>query len=181
VKLYQVAIIVKRELLQSDPGKVSSSSVQKKSPGADPLRDFAPKDDSDYVAYLAGRALVKSRRHQTLVREYGQYAGSLRFSVATNVHPRDLTLLRGHDEWLVEAKVVYRGNATNAVRDAIGQLLQYRFFLYPLGSPVRLVGLFTEPVGKAYLDLLASIGIAAVWKASGGWQADASAQTDGLV
>ena len=31
VKLYQDAIVVKRDLLQSDPGKVSSSSIQKKS------------------------------------------------------------------------------------------------------------------------------------------------------
>lgn len=105
VKLYQDAIVVKRDLLQSDPGKVSSSSVQKKSTDADPLRDFAPKDDSEYVAHLTGRALVKSRRHETLVREYGLYAHSLGFSAATNVHPRDLTLRRGEDEWLIEAKV----------------------------------------------------------------------------
>jgi MrcB-like, N-terminal domain len=181
VKLYQDAIVVKRDLLQSDPGKVSSSSVQKKSTDADPLRDFAPKDDSEYVAHLTGRALVKSRRHETLVREYGLYAHSLGFSAATNVHPRDLTLRRGENEWLIEAKVVYRGNATNAVRDAIGQLLQYRFFLYPLGSPVRLVALFTEPVGDAYLDLLESVGIGAVWKGPDGWQASASTETGGLV
>jgi MrcB-like, N-terminal domain len=181
VRLYQHAIVVKRDLLQSDPGKVSSPSVQKKSTGADLLRDFAPKDDSEYVAHLAGRTLVKSRRHETLVREYGLQARSLGFSAATNVHPRDLTLRRGEDEWLVEAKVVYRGNATTAVRDAIGQLLQYRHFLYPIESRVRLVALFTEPVGKAYVGLLASAGIEAVWKGPGGWQGDAAAQGDGLV
>ena len=90
VKLYQDAIVVKRDLLQSDPGKVSSSSVQKKSTDADPLRDFAPKDDSEYVAHLTGRALVKSRRHETLVREYGTVcplAGVLRCHQRSSPRP----------------------------------------------------------------------------------------------
>ena len=97
MKLYHDAIVVKRDLLQSGPGKVSSSSVQKKSTGADLLRDFTPTDDSEYLAHLTGRAPVKGRRHQTLVGEYGLSAQSLGFSAATNVHPRDLTLRRGED------------------------------------------------------------------------------------
>jgi hypothetical protein len=39
----------------------------------DPLRDFSPKDSSEYLAHLAGRTLVKSRAHETLVREYGNW------------------------------------------------------------------------------------------------------------
>jgi len=89
--------------------------------------------------------------------------------------------VKGNDEWLVEAKVVYNGNATNAARDSIGQLLQYRHFLYPSGSPVRSVALFTEPIGDAYVGLLDSVGIMSIWKAKGGWQGSAAAQADGLV
>ena len=143
----------------------------------DPLRDFAPKDDSDYVAQLSGKRLVKTRRHETLVREYGDHVKALGFAPATNVHPRDLTLHRDGQEWLVEAKVVYRGNATNAVRDALGQLLQYRHFLYDTGSPVRLVGLFTEEIGTAYVELEAWIRTV---KGSAGWTGSASAEADGL-
>ena len=181
VDLYQDAIVAKRELLQGDPGSVSSSSAPKTTGGSDPLRQFAPKSDSDYVSHLTGKALVKSRRHETLVKEYGEHASSLGFSPATNVHPRDLTLVRNADEWLVEAKVVYRGNATNAVRDAIGQLLQYRHFLYASDSPVLLVALFTEPVGDAYVEFLSSVGIRSVWKAQGGWHGSATAKSEGLV
>nr|WP_275693384.1 DUF3578 domain-containing protein [Nocardioides sp. TF02-7] len=152
VDLYQDAIVAKRDLLQQDPGSVSSSSAPKTTGGSDPLRQFAPKSDSDYITHLTGKALVRSRRHETLVKEYGEHVASLGFSPATNVHPRDLTLVKEDHEWLVEAKVVYRGNATNAVRDAIGQLLQYRHFLYASDSAVRLVALFTEPVGDAYVD-----------------------------
>jgi len=175
VDLYQDAIVAKRELLQRDPGSVSSSSAAKTTGGSDPLRQFAPKSDSDYVSHLIGKALVKSRRHETLVKEYGEHASSLGLSPATNVHPRDLTLVSGGEEWLVEAKVVYRGNTTNAVRDAIGQLLQYRHFLYPSDSSVRLVALFTEPVGDAYVKFLTSVGITSVWMATGGWHGSATA------
>lgn len=181
VDLYQDAIVAKRDLLQSEPGSLSSSSARKTTKGIDPLRNFAPKSDGEYVTHLAGKTLVKSRRHETLVKEYGEHAAALGFSPATNVHPRDLTLLKGDDEWLVEAKVVYSGNATNAARDAMGQLLQYRHFLYDSESPVRLVALFTEPIGDAYVDLLESVGIMAVWKSTGGWHAGANPEAHGLV
>jgi hypothetical protein len=35
-------------------------------------------------------------------------------------HPKDPVLRRDGREWLVEAKVLYQGNATNAVRAALG-------------------------------------------------------------
>lgn len=181
VKLYQDAIVVKRALLQSEPGTVSSSSVERTSAGSDPLRHFAPKDDHEYVVHLVGQSLVKSRRHETLVRDYGSLAVGHGFSAATNVHPRDLTLVKAAAEWLIEAKVVYSGNATNAVRETIGQLLQYRHFLYPADSNVRMVALFTEPVGDAYVALLNSIGIQAVWKSPNGWGGCDLAAADGLV
>jgi len=184
VDLYQQAVGVKRHLLLSAPGTISSPSVQQPAgggPATDPLREFAPKSDSDYVAHLSGKRLVKSRRHETLVKQFGDHATALGLAPATNVHPRDMTLApTGQDEWLVEAKVVYNGNVTQAVRETIGQLLQYRHFLYPTGSSVRLLGLFTEPIGDAYVALLESLGIAAVWKDEGGWSGSPSAMSAGL-
>ncbi|WP_411285728.1 MrcB family domain-containing protein, partial [Lapillicoccus sp.] len=123
IDLYGAAIAIKRSILMAAPGVVSSSSSQQTTAAKDLLRDFAPKDDADYVSHLSGNAIVKTRRHETLVREYGELAKGLDLCPATNVHPRDLTLVDEGVEWLVEAKVVYAGNATNAVRDAIGQLL----------------------------------------------------------
>lgn len=186
--LYQEAVSVKQHLLLTSPGTISSPSKTKTSkagataPTADPLRKFAPKSDADYVAHLTGTQLVKSRRHETLVRQFGEYAATRGLSPATNVHPRDMTLSpSGQQEWLVEAKIVYNGNVTSAVRETIGQLLQYRHFLYPPGSTVRLLALFSEPIGDAYLELLEALTIAPVWKHASGWAGGASARAGGLI
>lgn len=74
-------------------------------------------------------------------------------------------------EWLIEAKVVYDGNAADAARAAIGQLMDYRHFLYTLpGLPApALLALFSEPIGDQYAGLLASLSIAPVWRAGDNW------------
>ena len=40
---------------------------------------------------------------------------------------------------------------------------------------------FTEPIGDAYVALLESLGIAAVWKDEGGWAGSSSAASNGLL
>ncbi|MEK2492374.1 DUF3578 domain-containing protein [Kitasatospora purpeofusca] len=148
---------------------------------ADPLRDFCPKDDADYVAHLVGRRIRKKRRHETLIAEFGPALAEAGFRVTTDVHPRDLMLHRDGSSWLVEAKVVYNGNATVAVREAVGQLLSYRHFLHPDPPAPRLVALFTETVGEGYEGFLEELGIAVVWKGPEGWEGSAAAVEDGLV
>jgi hypothetical protein len=61
--------------------------------------------------------------------DFGTWCAGLGFEVDTRVHPRDLVLRRSGEEWLVEAKVLYMGNATGAVRAAVAQVLMHRFFL----------------------------------------------------
>ncbi len=103
--LYEDAIAVKRELLLTNPGSVASPTTGD-GLNEDPLRNFKPKDDSEYVSYIVGRKLGKSRRHETLVRQYGEWVHHQGLVPSTE-HPRDLVLRRGDDEWLIEAKVVY--------------------------------------------------------------------------
>ena len=74
---------------------------------------------------------------------------------------------------------LYHGDATSAVRAVVGQLFQYRHFLYPQRSP-RLLALFSEPVGDAYVEFLEGLGIASIWRSSGGWSASKAAVDDGL-
>ncbi len=147
---------------------------------ADPLANFKPKSNTDYLAHLEGRALVKHRTHEALIGDFGLWVSARGFVPRTTVHPRDLVLRRGSKEWLVEAKVVYRGNATHAVREAIGQLLTYSYFLYDAGKP-GLVALFNEPVGDAYVGFLDSIGVLAVWRGDSDWHGSAEARSDGLI
>src|SRR4029453_14984153 len=105
-----------------------------------------PKSSESYVAHLAGRVLTKSRRHEQLIGEYGTWAAARGFRPSTKGDPKELVLRRDDLEWLVEAKVLYQANATDAVRAALGQLYAYRHFLYEEVEP-QLVALFSEPIG----------------------------------
>jgi len=77
---------------------------------------------------VEGRELIKRRSHEALIADFGAWCASLGFAIDTTVHPRDLVLRRPGEEWLVEAKVLYMGDATGAVRAALAQVLMYRFF-----------------------------------------------------
>jgi hypothetical protein len=89
-------------------------------------------------------------------------------------------LRRNGLEWLVEAKVLYQGNSTDAVRAALGQLYAYRHFLYQQMEP-RLVALFSEPIGDGYVAFLEACGIASVWKGAHGWAGSTTATAYGVA
>lgn len=148
----------------------------------DPLKNFTPKDSSDYLAHLAGRVLVKSRAHEKLVKDYGEWAKSQGFKPFT-LHPRDLVLEHPQGECLVEAKMLYDGNATKAVRAAVGQLFAYRHFFYVVhGQPLpSLLALFSEPIGGAYVEFLESLSIASVWRSAASWAGSPSAVATDLA
>ncbi|GAA5074057.1 hypothetical protein GCM10023319_08030 [Nocardia iowensis] len=142
---------------------------------------FKPKSDTAYVAAIKAQVQTKNRHHERLVHEYGLAARALGFTPATNVHPRDLTLTRDRRHWLVEVKMIYRGNAVEAVRAVVGQLLQYRHFLYPPTGDVGLVAVFNEPIGDACVGFLEAQGISSVWRHLDTWHGSLSATRDGLV
>ncbi len=143
------------------------------------LNHFKPKDDSDYVANVKGRKLYKRRQHETLLAAYVEWITDQGFG-ASSPHPVDLLLKSKGDLWLVEAKVLYRGNATIAVRGVIGQVFTYSHFLYPTNDP-HLVGLFSEEIGDAYVGLLEKLGIMSVWRKGKGWEGSDSATASGLA
>ncbi len=161
----------------SDEGRREYGALRHESGLDDPLMNFRPKDSSDYVTRVEGRELVKRRSHEALIADFGAWCASLGFASDTTVHPRDLVLRRPGEEWLVEAKVLYMGDATCAVRAALAQLLMYRFFLYQRRQP-RLLALFSEPIGDAYVAFLDSHDVASVWRADDGcWWTSSTAVT----
>lgn len=145
----------------------------------DLLANFRPKNSEEYRQRVVGRTLIKERAHEQLISDFGHHVASNGHTPRTNVHPRDLVVVAGHIEWLVEAKVLYNGNASQAVRAAIGQLYEYAFMLYDDPESARLLALFSEPIGLRYVELLESINIAAIWRFGGRWTASVSAT--GLV
>jgi hypothetical protein len=170
--LQDLAITAKREILVTAPGEVTSPSSVLASELDDPFRDFKPKDDSDYVSHLAGRTLVKSRRHERLVADYGRWAHARGWRPSTREYPIDLMLYGDGGPWMIEAKIVYHGNATQAVRATLGQLYEYRHFLQPDAS---MLALFSEPI-DAFAAYLETYGIASVWPGHGAWHGSPTAR-----
>lgn len=177
VKLYQDGLAVREGLRRLAGNPIATPPPPVSKPRVD--LQFRPKDDNDYKQAIGARMIVKSRKHETLVRAYGEYLGRSGFEVGTNVHPRDMVVERRSAHWLVEAKVVYRGDGVAATRDALSQLFMYRDFLYPAEAPVRLVAVFNEPVGDLCTAFLSRHEILPVWHAAGCWfgSSAASAQT----
>lgn len=135
---------------------------------------FRPKSSDDYFVSLPATLQRRSRLHEALLAEFGKLAQAAGGIVATNVHPRDLTIDRDGQHWLIEAKTV-GPNAEHAVRDAIGQLFTYRYFCYPGGPPPKLLGLFSGPIGDAFGSLLSSLGIEHLCREAGAWTGSADA------
>lgn len=153
----------------------------------DPLADFQPKDSGEYTAQISARQQVKQRSHEDLVKDFGLYVAGRGYSPITRLqHPKDLVLRQQHvseglgDEWLVEAKIVRHGNPTVAVREALGQLYEYRHFLYQKQPKPFLVGLFSEEIG-VYAPYLEEQGIASVWRSDDGWGGSPSARDWGMT
>jgi hypothetical protein len=168
---YAVATETKKSLLLSDPGSIGSPSPAPDISRQNPLEGFRPKNATDYVSILVGRHLIKTRRHEKLVKEFGEYAITQGF-VASTPHPQDLVLKKGTETILIEAKVVYKSNPTDAVRAAVGQLFAYSHFLYGVDKP-KLIALFSEPVGIGYVEFLKTLGIDSIWWEDGVWAGQA--------
>ena len=177
--LYQAAIEAKQRLLLTEPGVIETSSATKTNQVPNPLVGFKPKSSEEYRAKLVGRILVKSRNHELLVKNFGEACLEKGFNVVTP-HPVDLVLRIMSKMILVEAKVVYKGNATSAVRGAIGQLFDYRYHLYPSPESPHLLALFSESIGEDFVEFLASLSIGTIWWTHSGWQSSVLAQDWGL-
>lgn len=178
VRLYQAALTTPEYLWVSVPDLMwpQNTPLGRVSLPA----EFRPKSDGEYEQTVRAAVLRKARKHETLVREYGEYAQDQGFVAATNVHPRDMTLERGGTHWLVEAKIVTHGSGTAAVREALGQLLYYRWFYYENPRRVHMLGLFNEHISADAVAFLEGHGISAVWRHEGRWIGAPSAKAAGL-
>jgi hypothetical protein len=176
VRLYQEALSVRETIRQTTPDKIVTTIKQPVSPPKARPAEFKPKSDGDYVANVVAHAQIKSRKHETVVRDYGHFLQQHGLQPNTQVHPRDMVVVTSEIEWLIEVKMVRRGNAVAAVREALGQLLFYRHFLYPEGHDhVRMLAVFNEDIGQACVDFLEIQGIASVWRTGANWGGSPSA------
>lgn len=181
--IYDAAVAARAGLTAADPGRFVTPAYVAPSPEADPGAGvFLPKDASDYRAQISAQTQVRSRRHEAVVASFGTHARAKGWAPRTDVHPRDLTLTRAQNEHvLCEVKVV-KGNAQGAVREALGQLFTYRYFLYEATSQPLLMAVFSDPIGDAFVQLLDDLNIACVWsEGENQWRGSLKSAQLGLV
>ncbi|MEV4872601.1 MrcB family domain-containing protein [Streptomyces syringium] len=181
--LQQAAAVEPQLKVEEGPKGIQVEYVPAPHGQATGLDLFRPKNASDYLAHIPERTITKKRTHESLVKAFGPYVLERGFvPITEKVHPRDLVLRQNDAEWLVEAKTIKRGNPTVAVREAVGQLLEYSYFWYQLQGQAKphLLALFTEDI-HVYAEYLEQHGIAAVWRTLDGWAGSASAVSWGLV
>ncbi|MET9244950.1 DUF3578 domain-containing protein [Nonomuraea sp. NPDC003709] len=184
--LYSTCIDIKDEIRAIDPSALkttSGSSTVKKVKLRTPKGSiFRPKNSSEYTAYVKAHEQTRQRRHEALIEAFGTWVRGRGLVPNNNVHPRDLTVEFNQTHWLIEAKTV-GANPEFAVREAIGQLVSYRHFLYReqgIKDP-HLVGLFSEPIGEAFAQLLSSLDIESIWQTPGGWAGAGAPGGPGLL
>jgi hypothetical protein len=174
----QECVAVKQPLAALAPEVISTASA---SPRVRREADlvFAPGTDKPIYVEIDAPWIRRMPRHESGLRRYGEWLMAQSFSTATNVHPRDLTVVTDR-EWVVEYKVVYGDDVTGATRDALSQLKEYRYFLYPPGRDVGLLAVFSRAVGARRVDWLNSEGIAVAWSDGEAWRGCPLAVAAGL-
>jgi hypothetical protein len=90
---------------------------------------FHPKNDADYEVQIRATKQRRSRTHERLVKQAGEALKAQGCAVATP-HPLDL-LMTAPDVVIVEAKTTRSRSVLSAVREAVGQLMEYQYFVGP--------------------------------------------------
>ena len=136
--------------LKASNGKVPSPAF---------LNPFKAKADTKYLTKIAAKAQERSRSHETLVNDCAQWLISQGLEPARNA-AIDLGLVDGR--LIIEAKIVK--NWPDAVREAVGQLYEYRYF--KVADPATaLVFLSDQPVPGEWVKYLENDrGIGAMWR-----------------
>lgn len=170
--LYEQCVVAQRRINDEHPGTLMSGGKpagKSKGVSTSDQATFKPKSATDYVTHLPEQSTQRTRRHEALINMFGPYLSSRGIKPVTR-HPIDIEGVTEDRALLFEGKVV-GPNAEHAVRAAIRQLFAYRHFYFRAqGEPDPvLIGLFTEPIGEAFVDLLNSLEIGAVWRDGASW------------
>jgi hypothetical protein len=121
---------------------------------------FKPKSDEDYLAVISASVQRRSRTHERLVRIAGEYLRAGGAEVATP-HPIDL-LMTKPVQVIFEAKPVSRFGALFAVRQAVGQLFEYRRFIGPRQAKLCIL-LDQEPAKELVEYVEGDLGLLIAW------------------
>jgi hypothetical protein len=132
---------------------------------------FKPKSAEDYIAIIQASVQRRSRSHERLVRLTGEWLQASGAEVVTP-HPVDLLMVKPR-KVILEAKVTC-GRPGAAIRQAVGQLFEYRWFLGPQDADLAI--LLDAAPGDALVSYVEErLGLFILWYANG--QASAGPRT----
>jgi hypothetical protein len=121
---------------------------------------FKPKSEEDYVAIIKAGVQRKTRTHERIVRLAGEYLRG-RGADVTTPHPIDLMMVKPV-QVIFEAKPVGRFGALFAIRQAVGQIFEYRHFLGPRDAKPCIL-LDQEPNPKLVDYVETGLGLLLAW------------------
>lgn len=124
---------------------------------------FASKAETPYDVVLAASVQHRTREHERLLRVTAKWLGMNhpRLIASSRRHPLDM-LVSGATHLIVEAKTTRRIHAGFAIRQALGQLYEYRYFIGP--QEANLVVLLDAKPEDMFIDYLENhLGIGLLW------------------
>lgn len=130
------------------------------------LQPFKPKSDADYVAAVAPRMEKRSRSHETLVNAFANWLESNGYHPSRN---QAIDIGLSEPSVIFEAKTLGGGWA-EAIRQAVGQLYEYRFF-HVVAPSTGLIFLAPQPIPSHWQSFLEDDrGIGCAWLAHEAFQ-----------
>ena len=131
------------------------------------LRPFKPRADTDYLTRIVGGPARRGRTHETLVNDFAEWLAARGLVVGCNAA---IDLGVEDPPIIIEAKVIRAGRWAHALREAIGQLYEYRYFQV-VSPQSSLIFLASAPVPErwlGYLDHDRDMG--AAWRSDDGFR-----------
>jgi hypothetical protein len=138
------------------------------------LSPFKPRADADYTSNVAGGPFRRSRKHETLVNDFARWLSDRGLEAASNA-AIDLGLVQ--PPVIIEAKIIRADKWATAIREAIGQLYEYRYFQV-VTPESELLFLASAEIPQNWLDYLDDDRhIGAAWRTADGFQMTARASS----
>jgi hypothetical protein len=112
-------MLLPQAVLRSSPVRVAQDTV------GDFFARLSPGADADYITHVLGGLYRHGRTHETLVNDFADWLAARGLTVASNA-AIDLGLEQ--PPVIIEAKVIRAARWAQAIREAVGQLYEYRYF-----------------------------------------------------
>jgi WD40 repeat protein len=146
---------------RSQSAPISRTEFYARAPESVAGQTFTAKSAESYVVVLRGGVQVKERVHENVLAFFAEQLRSKNASIA-NPHPIDL-LMHEPAPVIFEIKRVGNQHPGRAIREAIGQLFEYRYFIGPRQARMCIV-LDASPRDPALIDFVEKeLGMLLLW------------------